>query len=88
LAQLAGQLRDRAAALRSGAPALASAWQQAATALAAHHTGAVLAATWPGSGAALEEFAASLEALALAVRLGGDGYAGAEAAAVPATLGS
>ncbi len=35
LAQLAGQLHDRAAALRSGAPALSSAWQQAAAALAA-----------------------------------------------------
>jgi hypothetical protein len=88
LAELAGQLRERAAALRSGAPALASAWQQAAAALAAQHTGAVLAATWPGSGGALEEFAASLEALALALRLGGIGYASADVAAVPTTLAS
>ena len=83
LAQLAGQLHDRAAALRSGAPALSSAWQQAAAALAAQHAGEVLAATWPGSGSALEEFAANVEALALALRLGGVSYAGAEAGAVP-----
>jgi hypothetical protein len=88
LAHLAVQLDDRAAALRSGAPALSSAWQQAAAALAAQHTGAVLAETWPGSGSALEEFAASVEALALALRLGGVSYAGAEAGAVPSAIAS
>lgn len=86
MAHLAVQLHERADALRSGAPALSSAWQQAAAALAAQHTGAVLAATWPGSGSALEEFAASVEALALALRLGGVGYSGAEAGAVPGAI--
>jgi hypothetical protein len=88
LAELAVQLDGRAAALRSGAPALSAAWQQAAAALAAQHTGEVLAATWPGSGSALEEFAASVEALALALRLGGVSYAGAEGDAVRSALPS
>jgi hypothetical protein len=83
LGRLAGELRQRAAALRSGAPALVAAWQQAAGTLACQHTGGVLAVTWPGSRVALEEFAGSVEALAAALDCSAVSYASAEAAAVP-----
>ncbi len=82
LAQVAAQLQQHAAGLRTAAPALLSAWQRAAGALSAEHTGGVLADTWAGSRASLEEFAVSVESLALALRVGAARYANAEAAAV------
>jgi hypothetical protein len=86
LGAIAGQLQQRAAAIRSGTPALRSAWQNSAAALATERTGAVLAGAWPRSGAALEACAESVEALAQTLRVSADGYARADAAAVPATL--
>ena len=84
LTELAAQLQERAAQIRASAPALVSAWQQAAGALSAQQTGAVLAASSPSCAAALGEFASSVESLASAVRAGAVRYAAAEATAVPA----
>jgi hypothetical protein len=86
LSAVAGELQQRAVAIRCGTPALRSAWLQAAAALDTERTGAVLAGGWPGSGAALEACAASVEALAQTLRGGAESYARAEAAAVPAAL--
>jgi uncharacterized protein YukE len=86
LSAVAGQLQQRAVAIRSGTPALRSAWLHAGEALVTQRTGAVLAGAWPGSGAALEACATAVEALAQTLRAGAESYASAEAAAVPAAL--
>jgi uncharacterized protein YukE len=83
LARLAGQFQQRAAAMRSATPALISAWQVAADALAGQHTGELLAATWPSSRAALEGVAGSVEALARVLGSSAAKYADVDAAAVP-----
>jgi hypothetical protein len=67
--------------LRSGAPALLSAWELASAVLAVERTGAMLASSRPGSAIALEACAASVEALASGLRASALIYAGAEAAA-------
>ncbi len=82
LAELAAQFQQHVSVVRSGAPALVSAWQQAAGVLAAQHTGVILAATWPGSRAALEACAGSVESLAQALRRSAGSYSSVEAAAV------
>jgi uncharacterized protein YukE len=79
LVQVAQRLQERADAMRSGAPLLQEAWVQGALALAAERTGDVLAETRPGSAAALEEFAASVESLAQALRRGAQSYEATEA---------
>src|SRR5262249_40235224 len=83
LSQVAGQLLKQAAALRAGATTLLRAWDQAAWALAGQHTGAVLAATRPSSGVALDQFAGLLESLSDSLRQGAARYALADGSAVP-----
>jgi hypothetical protein len=73
--------------LRSGAPALLSAWDQAAGVLVDERTGAVLASSRPGSAAALEACAATVEALGSILRRGAMIYASAEPAACPVAAG-
>ncbi|HEX4017040.1 MAG TPA: hypothetical protein VHX15_09915 [Frankiaceae bacterium] len=81
LASAPAGLLQRALLLRAGSAALFSAWDQAAAALAGCRTGALLAATRPGSSAAVDGCAASVEALASSLRLSATIYASAESAA-------
>ena len=81
LSQVAGLLQQQAAALRSGAVTLLRAWELAAAALDATHSGAVLAATRPRTGAVLDELAGSLESLAASLRSGASRYVIADVSA-------
>jgi hypothetical protein len=81
LASAPAEIVQRAQMLRSATPALLSAWDQASAALALERTGAVLAASRPGSGAGLEACAATVEALAVSLRASALIYASAEVAA-------
>ena len=80
LAAVPPELIQRAQLLRSGAPVLFAAWDQASFALAGQRTGAVLASSRPGCAAALESCAAAVEALASSLRWSAMVYANAEAA--------
>jgi hypothetical protein len=81
LASVPAGLLQRAQLLRAGVPALFSAWEQAAAALAEQRTGAVLASSRPGCAAALEDCAVTVEALASSLRWGAMAYSNAELAA-------
>jgi hypothetical protein len=75
------ELVQRAQMLRSGTPALLSAWDQASAVLALERTGAFMASSRAGSAAALEACASPVEALATSLRTSALIYASAEAAA-------
>ena len=83
LAQVAGALTAQAEAMRSGAPALQSAWIQASSELSSERTGAVLAEARPAAAVVLDEFMASVESLARTLRSSALTYAQADAAAIP-----
>ncbi len=80
LASLPQSLLQHAQLLRSGAPALFAAWDQAAAALVEQRTGAVLQACRPSAAAALDACADSVEALTSGLRWSAVSYADAETA--------
>jgi hypothetical protein len=87
VAALPAPLYESASAIRSGTPALLSAWDHAAAAAAAaaaQHTGLVLADCRPGCAAELAACAAAVEDLASGLRGAAATYAQDDEDALPA----